>query len=378
MNASPVPTFARLPRHWRSLMAQGQPFVVRDSSRSPLTLAALSRGPSVDVYPRDQRTGQQGRVALAELIEALEQRDATWFVAQVALPRALVRHVPRLPIDPPGLRHPNLWVGSRGTHTPLHHDYMHNVVLQLDGRKRFTIIAPGNEEATYRKQVLGGSNYSQVRVPTAYDRRRFPRFGRLERLVVELSANDTFFLPAYWWHEVLTLSPSLMLNSWWPPRLDELGQVPLDRCVFNEAEARGTLLRYTNLERCGSDLELAAALQRARQHSWASLVLNDVADQFVRALAARHTRAPLLAAGTAELLLSTRGLLSSVERETLAQVRARAREAAALVGVRARPGRDLVRPLRTVWESRRLSAPRYFIDNNRVWLREARLDTSLA
>jgi hypoxia-inducible factor 1-alpha inhibitor (HIF hydroxylase) len=95
---------------------------------------------------------------------------------------------------------------ARNARTRLHFDQVDNIYLQVAGTKVFQIYEPGQGGclAPYPwHHPLDRSAQVDLR-DIAGSTRRFPRFAEARGFEVVLQPGDLFFLPAYWWHEVLT------------------------------------------------------------------------------------------------------------------------------------------------------------------------------
>ncbi len=369
--------FQGAPRSWRAVWAAGVPVIARGAARARLTLADVEAlGADTEVYVTNQATGEKGHAPLAELVRCLGEEGATWYLAQQPVPPCLTPRLPKTPVDrAPGLLKPNVWLGSAGAHTPLHQDHMHNLVIQLDGVKRFTLFAPS--DAPYLSRETSGQrgrNYSQIRKTGEVDRRAFPLYRRATPHVIELGPQDVFFMPAYWWHEVLTVKATLMLNYWWPARLDELRRVDLQELVVSPDAARRLLMKYVNLSALGSDHDVVAQLLRRRSRLLALLVLGEMADEFVGALAAKHRLGTGLYPETCEGLLLNRGLLTRAA-PVLTPIRAARDQAVRQFSVSTQPpsGLDLAslnRALRSLFVAAGFGPCRRLKRNNERWLND--------
>jgi hypothetical protein len=100
-----------------------------------------------------------------------------------------------------------LWFGPAGTVTPLHHDVMNVLFVQLYGRKRFTLIAPGYTPRVYNEIGV----YADVD-PENPDYVRHPEFRGVPTAELVLKPGDTLFLPVGWWHRVESLDVSISLS----------------------------------------------------------------------------------------------------------------------------------------------------------------------
>ncbi|MDH0894626.1 MULTISPECIES: cupin-like domain-containing protein [unclassified Pseudomonas] len=110
---------------------------------------------------------------------------------------------------------PRIWIGPKGTLTPLHRDDTDNLFAQVWGRKSFILAAPHHREAlgTWSTSPEGGLEGCEVN-PDAPDYERFPGAREVVFLRIELEAGDLLFLPDGWFHQVESVSTSLSVNFW--------------------------------------------------------------------------------------------------------------------------------------------------------------------
>ncbi|XP_061226084.1 HSPB1-associated protein 1 isoform X1 [Neopsephotus bourkii] len=110
-----------------------------------------------------------------------------------------------------------LWIGSEGANTPCHLDsYGCNLVLQVQGRKRWHLFPPGDTSFLYPTRIPyeESSVFSKVSV-TNPDLKRFPKFRNTTAHVVTLSPGQVLFVPRHWWHYVESIDPiTISINSW--------------------------------------------------------------------------------------------------------------------------------------------------------------------
>lgn len=103
-----------------------------------------------------------------------------------------------------------LWIGGRGTHTPLHHDAENAMLCQVHGRKRIRLAPPESLPLLDRSRGV----YSRWD-PTGDDPIDDP-----EALIeLELNPGEALYVPAGWWHQVDALDPSITVTllAWaWP------------------------------------------------------------------------------------------------------------------------------------------------------------------
>ncbi|WP_119687501.1 cupin-like domain-containing protein [Pseudomonas sp. Marseille-Q5299] len=110
---------------------------------------------------------------------------------------------------------PRIWIGPKGTLTPLHRDDADNLFAQVWGDKSFILAAPHHRPAlgtwsTSPKGGLDGCDFN----PDAPDYQRFPDARGVTFLRVLLQAGDLLFLPEGWFHQVESVSTSLSVNFW--------------------------------------------------------------------------------------------------------------------------------------------------------------------
>ncbi|MEK1911758.1 MAG: cupin-like domain-containing protein [Pseudomonas chlororaphis] len=110
---------------------------------------------------------------------------------------------------------PRIWIGPKGTLTPLHRDDTDNLFAQVWGQKSFILAAPHHREAlgTWSTAPQGGLDGCEVN-PDAPDYERFPASRDVTFLRVILEAGDLLFLPEGWFHQVQSVSTSLSVNFW--------------------------------------------------------------------------------------------------------------------------------------------------------------------
>jgi len=119
-------------------------------------------------------------------------------MAAPGMERLLARVVvDRTYFDPARIAHGGtaLWLGPKGTVTPLHHDTTSVFFVQIYGKKRFTLVSPNDPT------VADAANGWYAPVPR-----------RAKRHVVTLERGEGLFIPAGWWHEVKALDASISFS----------------------------------------------------------------------------------------------------------------------------------------------------------------------
>jgi len=158
---------------------------------------------------------------MSEFIAQLEQHEAhagepAVYMGNNILPTALLDAIRLPPWFDAGLYNaPRLWIGPRGTLTPLHRDDSDNLFAQVWGEKSFILAAPHHRAAlgTWSTAPRGGLDGCDFN-PDAPDYQRFPQARAVPFLRLTLGAGDLLFLPEGWFHQVSSLSTSLSVNFW--------------------------------------------------------------------------------------------------------------------------------------------------------------------
>jgi len=124
----------------------------------------------------------------------------------------------------------SLWLGNR-THTTTHWDQSQNLACVVAGRRRFTLFPPEQLKNLYvgpLEFTLAGQPTSLVDIDMP-DLQIYPRFAEALKTArrAELGPGDTLYIPAMWWHDVLSLEDfGCLINFWWrdadPPLLTPL------------------------------------------------------------------------------------------------------------------------------------------------------------
>ena len=123
-----------------------------------------------------------------------------------------------------------LWIGNR-THTRTHWDQSQNLACVVAGRRRFTLFPPEQLKNLYvgpLEFALAGQPTSVVDID-APDLNTYPQFAEALKAALrsELGPGDALYIPAMWWHDVLSLDDfGSLINFWWrdaePPLLTPL------------------------------------------------------------------------------------------------------------------------------------------------------------
>lgn len=108
----------------------------------------------------------------------------------------------------------NIWLGPKGTKTPLHKDPNHNIFCQVFGKKHVRLYSSQVPEShVYPFPADVYRNTSQVDVENV-DNSKYPLFRDLQYWTCDVEGGDMLFIPKSFWHYVKSVDPSLSVNFW--------------------------------------------------------------------------------------------------------------------------------------------------------------------
>ncbi|XP_007437245.1 HSPB1-associated protein 1 isoform X1 [Python bivittatus] len=114
-------------------------------------------------------------------------------------------------------RESTLWIGSTGANTPCHLDsYGCNLVLQVQGRKRWHLYPPEDSRLLYPTRIPyeESSVFSKVNVLNP-NLGKYPLFKKARAHVITLDPGQVLLVPRHWWHYVESIDPiTVSVNSW--------------------------------------------------------------------------------------------------------------------------------------------------------------------
>lgn len=99
------------------------------------------------------------------------------------------------------------WFGPAGTITPLHHDPVNLMFVQVYGRKVWKIIPPYYTHMLYNYRGV----FSEVDCENP-NYEKYPLFQKIPIIEVTLNPGDTIFIPVGWWHAVKSLDISISMS----------------------------------------------------------------------------------------------------------------------------------------------------------------------
>jgi len=121
-------------------------------------------------------------------------------------------------LDQPGAQKPGMiWIGPKGTFTPLHHDLTNNLIVQVVGRKRVVMASPAETPKLYNRLHVF-SDVGNV-IDPELDLSAYPKVADARLHEVVLEPGEALFVPIGWWHQVEALDFSVSLtftNFRWP------------------------------------------------------------------------------------------------------------------------------------------------------------------
>lgn len=101
-------------------------------------------------------------------------------------------------------------MASAGTQLWTHYDVMDNLLVQVKGKKRAVLYSPKDALNLY----LNGDKSEVLDIDNP-DLTRFPDFVKATRYECVLEEGDILFIPALWFHNVISLEFSVAINIFW-------------------------------------------------------------------------------------------------------------------------------------------------------------------
>ncbi|XP_030913110.1 tRNA wybutosine-synthesizing protein 5 isoform X2 [Geospiza fortis] len=101
-------------------------------------------------------------------------------------------------------------ISSAGLQLWTHYDVMDNFLIQVTGRKRVVLYSPRDAPYLY----LSGTKSEVLDVDNP-DMEKYPLFVKAKRYECVLEAGDVLFIPALWFHNVISEEFGVALNVFW-------------------------------------------------------------------------------------------------------------------------------------------------------------------
>lgn len=100
----------------------------------------------------------------------------------------------------------HLWIGPKGTVTPLHLDEMNILFIQIRGSKKYRMYPPTQSAYVYDTNYV----YSDVNILDVDP--IHSEFSKALPIEFTINEGEVLFIPAYWWHHVSSLEPSISVS----------------------------------------------------------------------------------------------------------------------------------------------------------------------
>lgn len=107
----------------------------------------------------------------------------------------------------------NIWVGPPNVTAHTHYDSMHNIYVQLIGRKTFFLNRP-EDLTTARLHPRLHPSYRQSQCLLDQPCEEYDRAIAERTIVAALHPGDVLYLPPYWLHRVQAVDVSVSYNAW--------------------------------------------------------------------------------------------------------------------------------------------------------------------
>jgi len=114
-------------------------------------------------------------------------------------------------------------LSSAGCQLWTHYDAVDNFLMHIRGRKRVVLFPPDQAENLYLPLAANSSSSPVLDIDNP-DLARFPRFAKARQCAMEgiLEPGDVLFLPAMWFHNLISLEFSVSINMFWRALPEEL------------------------------------------------------------------------------------------------------------------------------------------------------------
>jgi len=306
----------------RDYLAQGRPVVIAGGAEAwparaawaPERLRERLRARTVKVASSEHDVFGYDEAAAAYQVEEMPFAEAADLILRVRpsarryylMQQSIAKEFPELAADLPPLPHlggaqgrPHLWFGSEGNLTPLHYDMANNLFGQLHGSKRFLLFPPEQSELVYPREASSRHHNLSQLDPEAADVQRYPRFADSRPWACGVEPGDLFFLPAFWWHQVRSLTAGISVSTWWAPRPEQF-LTPMARRMAPVFYARDRLLTFKGLVAEPGPhqgfLGMARYMAAEGQAAMAVLFAGAALDEALRLAYLKHVKPPDMAA----------------------------------------------------------------------------------
>ncbi|XP_012584024.1 PREDICTED: tRNA wybutosine-synthesizing protein 5 isoform X2 [Condylura cristata] len=101
-------------------------------------------------------------------------------------------------------------ISSPGLQLWTHYDVMDNFLIQVTGKKRVVLFSPRDAQYLY----LSGTKSEVLNIDNP-DLAKYPLFSKARRYECSLEAGDVLFIPALWFHNVISEEFGVGVNVFW-------------------------------------------------------------------------------------------------------------------------------------------------------------------
>ena len=120
----------------------------------------------------------------------------------------------------------HLWHGFSNKNftsaSTLHFDRIHNIYVQIRGKKRILLYPPSNYLSFYPPlDDKSGIGHNSKVNPDLLQLELFPKFPWQERIEVILQSGDIIYIPPFWWHHVTSVDENISLSFWYDIKIQD-------------------------------------------------------------------------------------------------------------------------------------------------------------
>lgn len=108
--------------------------------------------------------------------------------------------------------------------TTLHFDRIHNIFVQIRGRKRVLLFPPSDYLSFYPPLEDGngkGIGHNSKVNPDKLNLELFPKFPWQDKMEVILQPGEILYIPPFWWHHVTAIDENMSLSFWYDVKIKD-------------------------------------------------------------------------------------------------------------------------------------------------------------
>ncbi|MDZ8262391.1 cupin-like domain-containing protein [Nostoc sp. ChiQUE01b] len=104
----------------------------------------------------------------------------------------------------------------------LHFDRIHNIFVQVRGKKRILLFPPSNYLSFYPPlEDSSGIGHNSKVNPDILNLELFPKFPWEEKIEVVLQPGEMLYIPPFWWHHVTAVDENISLSFWYDVKIQD-------------------------------------------------------------------------------------------------------------------------------------------------------------